>query len=494
MKLGVVALCALVAACTAFASSLKSAGEATPSEPPLMYGLQPDLPVVVSARLVCRLVAGNPSAVEATVLGVDGAPSVDVGGTDYWFFGDTFRQGSGGRRDVIPAGLATSADFDAHDCVHLTFKVDRDGIVQPMFPRADETTAWPDGVLALSDGSIIFYMVKTYRSSPTQWGVGAIGLGVLPAGSVDGVRLVERIWDAQSGFHGRLSGVRSPVRIGDDVFVYVNTDAGNYLARAPLARLGEAAAYTYWDGDSWSAHPESAQPLWPREESVLPADNGLSVTFDERTGKWLAVYNADLWSVKVRLADHPWGPWSPPITWFDCQALTATHYPYCYSSALHPELSRDDGSTIYATFSTEQPYDVALVELRFGVAIHGWLGEGDLVFYAPTAPNASYTDAGVAFYASDVALPGLSPIYERSSADGFGYVLVPSQSDTRPLFYAYASPSGGTVHTRPVYRWRRNGREVLDPNDRPGWLRGDIAFFVPCLDVVGNGTSAECTS
>ena len=66
---------------------------------------------------------------------------------------------------------------------------------------------------------------------------------------------------------------------------------------------------------------------------MLPADNGVSVSYDNRTGKWMAMYNAGLWTIKVRLADNLWGPWSDPISWLDCQALADGHYPYCYSSS-----------------------------------------------------------------------------------------------------------------------------------------------------------------
>ncbi|MDP9236000.1 MAG: DUF4185 domain-containing protein [Chloroflexota bacterium] len=494
MKLAAVALFVLVAAWTASSTSPGIAGEAPPPEPPLTYGVEPNLPVAVAARRVCRLVADNPAAADATVLGVDGAASVVAGGQQYWLFGDTFRHGPGGRRDVIPAGLATSTDFDGHDCVDLTFKTDADGIVTPMFPRSDETTAWPDGALALPDGNIMFYMVKTYRQSPTEWHVGTIGLGVIPPGSFSGTRLVERIWDAGSGFHGTLAGARSPVLIGDNVLVYINTDAGNYLARAPLERIGEASAYTYWDGGNWSAHPDEAQALWTPEPSPLPSDNGLSVTFNEHLGKWLAVYNADFWSVKVRLADQPWGPWSQPITWFDCQPLAGEHYPYCYSSAIHGELSPHDGSTIYVTFANPEPYDVSLVELRLGVAIHAWTGERKVVRYGPVRPDGSYTDAGVAFYASDAALPGLVPIYEFTSAGAYRYALDAPSPVATPAFFAYGTPSTGAVHTRPLYRWQRDGEEILDTADRDGWVRGEIAFQVPCIDVIRNGTGTECAS
>ncbi|MDP9237546.1 MAG: DUF4185 domain-containing protein [Chloroflexota bacterium] len=493
MKPAAALLLVLIVAWTAWSTSLGLAGEAPPREPPLTYAVPSDLPVAVAARRVCRLVGDNPSAADATVLGVDGAASVVAGGTQYWLFGDTFRHGPGGRRDVIPAGLATSTDFDGRDCVDLTFKTGADGIVTPLFPRADETTAWPDGALVLPDGSIMFYMVKTYRQSPTEWHVGAIGLGVIPPGSLNGTRLVERIWDASSGFKGTLAGARSPVLVGDDVFVYVNTEAGNYLARAPLDHIGEASAYTYWNGAGWSAHPGEAEPLWA-QESPLPSDNGLNVTFNEHMAKWLAVYNADFQSIKVRLADQPWGPWSQPVTWLDCQALSGGHYPYCYSSAIHGELSRDGGSTIYVTFANPQPYDVSFVELHLGAAIHGWIGDGNIVRYAPVAPGGAYTDAGVAFYASATALPGLTPIYETRSGDEYRYVLDTPFADALPAFYAYRSPPFAPLHTRPVYRWHRRGEEILDTAERDGWVRGEIAFYVPCIDVISDGTAAGCAS
>ncbi len=466
MKLAAVALFALLAAWMASPASPSMAVVVAQPEPPLTYALAPDLPVVAAARRVCRLVGDNPSAARATVLGVDGAQSVMSGGKAYWLFGDTFRQGPGGRRDVIAAGMATSSDFDARDCVDLAFHTDAAGIVQPMFPRGDETTAWPDGAMTMPDGSIIFYMVKSYRTSPTHADVGAIGLGMIPAGSTTGVRLTEKIWDGESGFYGNLAGARSPLRIGDDVYVYINTDEGNYLARAPVARMAEAAAYTYWDGADWTPSPWDARALWYDEPSMLPADNGVSVSFDGRTGRWIAMYNAGLGAIKVRLADNPWGPWSAPISWLDCQALADGHYPYCYSSSAHDELTRDGGDTLYVTFANPDPYDVALVELRLGAAVHAWTTDDGAVRYAPTSPGDGYTDAGVAFYASAAPLPGGVAIYETGTPAGARYSTDAPAPAAVPAFYAYATPPFAPIHTMPVYRWQRDGREILDTADR----------------------------
>lgn len=323
-------------------------------------------PAVVASRVVCNLSADTPGARAAQVVGLDGAQSAVAGGVSYWFFGDTLREGPNGRRDVVPAAVATTRDTDASDCLDLTFKTNAAGSVEPLFPRLDETTAWPDGVLPLDDGSITFYMVKAYRQSPFAWNVGAVGLGRVPAGAgVKGERMVETIWDETSGF-GRISGVRSPVRDGDGVIVYLRTDAGdNYIARAPLDGISSLDAYRYWDGDAWQDDPARAEPMWRTEQTGFPADNGVQVTYDKTSGLWLALYNADLATVAVRTGAAPMGPWSEPITWLDCRAFAGEAYPYCYSAELHPELDRDGGRTRYITVSTQEPYDVALIELKF---------------------------------------------------------------------------------------------------------------------------------
>jgi hypothetical protein len=203
------------------------------------------------------------------------------------------------------------------------------------------------------------------------------------------------------------------------------------------------------------------------------------------------VYNANFRAVKVRLADQPWGPWSEPVTWFDCQPLAGEYYPFCYSSAMHNELTPADGSKIYVTFANPEPYDVTLVELRLGVAVHAWTRDGEPIRYAPNAPDSSYTDAGVAFYASDAPMTGLTPIFETSLGAQSHGPAAPAL-DATPVFYAYAAPSAGPIHTRPVYRWEKDGQEILDAAERDGWVRGDIAFYVPCIDLITSTSVAVC--
>jgi hypothetical protein len=443
-------------------------GGADPADATITF--EDGLPVVMSVRVVCRLASDTPGAIAANITGADGTQSIAAGGRSYWFFGDTVRK-AGDRQDVIPAAVATTADTDASDCLDLQFKTSADGVVTPMFPRRDETTAWPDGVLQLDDGSIVFYMVKAVRQSPFSWHVSAVGLGRIPAGSVEGERLVESIWDAERDFGTRIAGVRSPVRIGDDVIVYLALEDGrNIVAKAPVALIAESGAYTYWDGSMWSNDPSDAAPMWTAEESEFPPDNGVQVTFDESIGMWVAVYNDRMASVKVRLAGEPWGPWSEPVAWFDCRPLVQDTYPYCYSGELHRHLTLGHGP-LYMTVSSQNPYDVSLIALYMGTAIHQWRSADGVLRYAAKSPGSEYGDDGVAFYAQTVGAPGLTAVFEERTGNGYRYSVEQPARGRTIAFYAYSTTSDGPIATVPV-------------RERDGALAtgggGEVRFFVPC--------------
>ena len=452
------------------------AGDAPGNDSRFTFG--DGLPVVMSLRVVCRLASDTPSAIEAAITGADGTQSIVAGGRSYWFFGDTVRR-AGDRQDVIPAAVATTTDTDASDCLDLQFKTSPDGIVTPMFPRLEETTAWPDGVFGLQDGSIYFYMVKAYRQSPFAWNVGSVGLGRIRPGSLEGERLVETIWEEGSGFGTRVAGARSPIGVGQDIIVYLALeDRRNVIAKAPQDRVGEFAAYTYWDGDDWSTDPADAETMWTSEENGFPPDNGVQVSFDEGLGKWTALYNDRMASVKVRLADDPWGPWSDPVSWFDCRPLVQDVYPYCYTGELHRHLTRDGGPA-YMTISSQKPYDVTLIELHMATAIHAWRSADGVVRYAAASPGREFVDEAVPFYASMTPAPGLSAVYEERSGDGYAYTVAEPAGGAEPVFYAYSTAPGGAIRTVAV-------RE-LDGELAAGVEgdRGDsgVRFFVPCPSV-----------
>jgi hypothetical protein len=283
--------------------------------------------------------------------------------------------------------------------------------------------------------------------------------------------VVETIWDENSGFGARVAGARSPVRAGDDVVVYLALeDRRNVVAKAPIGRMAEFAAYEYWDGDGWSRDPADAAGMWESEETGFPPDNGVQVSFDKTLDKWVALYNDSMASVKVRLADEAWGPWSAPISWFACRPLVQDTYPYCYTGELHRHLARDGGATQYMTIASQKPYDVSLVELHMASPIREWRSEDGGVRYAAAAPGQEYADAGVAFYASGKPAPGLTGVYEEARGDGFRYTVSPIEGES-PAFYAYSTAGDGVLATVAV-------RELDGVLAAGG--SGDVRFFVPC--------------
>lgn len=175
-------------------------------------------------------------------------------------------------------------------------------------------------------------------------------------------------------------------------------------------------------------------------------------------------------------AETPWGPWSAPIPWLDCRAFVGDLYPYCYSGQLHPVLARDGEAVVYLTFSSQEPYDLALLELYPGIPIHGWRDNAGNLQYSSSSPGEGYADTGIAFYALDRPAPGLVPVYEQPSASGYVYALRPADQDDQPAFYVHPASPPGLLSVKPVYRWYRDGREALDPHPRQGWTQGAVAF------------------
>jgi hypothetical protein len=105
-------------------------------------------------------------------------------------------------------------------------------------------------------------------------------------------------------------------------------------------------------------------------------------------------------------------------------------------------------------------------------AIHEWIDEAGVARYAASPPNASYNDAGVAFYASAKPAPGLTPIFERAEGGGFVYTPDPGTRHSAPAFYAYSTRASGPV-------------PLIAVNEASGRLRaggdGTARFFVPCV-------------
>ena len=464
---------------------------ATPAPRQGQWFQRPGLPVVVAHRMVCSL--SNDDTAAASIEWLDAVGSVEAGGKSFWLFGDSFLFGEPGQEPYLPAPVAMSSDNDASDCVSMTYKA-LDGKAEPLFPtRDDETTAWPDGSIALEPGYVNFYFASVVRESPTKWHVRHIGLGRFDTEEMRGERTFEKLWDADSGFGAALNGARSPVQLGEYVVVFLHTSDGRHiLARAPMESLGNASAYSYWDGDSWSPEPAAARPLWEEPQGPFPKHNGLSVRYNRFLGKWLAIYNADLSTLRVRVASELTGPWSDETEWLDCSSVFGDTWPLCYSAEQNSHLARDGDRTLYVTLSSTFPYAAWLVELRLGAAVHQWRDGSGRPAYAMRAPGPDYVDQGVSFYASDEPVPGFSEIYAwEKNGELFYSPSSPGPGFVRREVAFYAPTSSRAVGSRlaydPVYRWDLGPSHLYSPAltglEPKGYERGTVAFYAVCGDV-----------
>lgn len=96
-----------------------------------------------------------------------------------------------------------------------------------------------------------------------------------------------------------------------------------YLAYIPLDEIANRSSLRFFSGKE---EGDLSKPVWTYDESnakpLFPAAcaGELSVRWNYCLEKWIMLYNCELCNTRgvvVRLADRPWGPWSPPRIIFD---------------------------------------------------------------------------------------------------------------------------------------------------------------------------------
>ena len=477
--------------------------------------LKPRPVVVMADRLVCSLL-GSPKATVG-IRGEDGSHTVAVDGLVYWDFGDTLlADGS-----IIPNGLAWSADHDARDCISLEPKQTA-GQAAPLLPSksGEELTVWPLGMEATAPGQVYFYYASVVPDPERFWRVAGVGLG-----SFDTETLTAR--RAMAGALLWPAGMPLPFRtFADQRYVYVFLHAARdpwatdtILARVAKESIEVPSSYEYWapgrDGQpggwvsdlwveeaaSWDPALNDIEPIWRQ-----PAGhNGVEVAYNPYLKRWLAVYTSGfMTSVNVRAADRITGPWdSGETVLVDC---TAFHPPpqesyVCYTGAQHEVYMRDGGRTIYVSYSNWDSYQVYLHEIRLAAPVRQWTNERGRALYlaGDSQPPEGFRQDGLAFYASDIAVPGVAPIHRWLHIEGgrVRYGATPpyppdAYQDLGVDFHAPATAADAeathALHA-PVYRWSLGDLERYSPlNLGPaGFARHETAFYAPCPDFDNDG-------
>lgn len=131
-------------------------------------------------------------------------------------------------------------------------------------------------------------------------------------------------------------------------------DAECRVGRAPVSRVSDRRAWTFWDGGAWS-------PNIARAAVVARGMNGPSMQWNPHVGAYVAAYGAVLGDdLFLRTAPRPEGPWSAPQRVF--RGLPAGDGHNDYNFALRAEMSSADGCTLAITY--DHPLSMTAVETR----------------------------------------------------------------------------------------------------------------------------------
>jgi hypothetical protein len=448
-------------------------------------------PRVIYARQLCTL--SNEDADAAFVAGADGGMSIVVGDRIWWLFGDTLFHAASGKQ-IEQNSIAWSTELRPDGCPRLNYHT-RDGIAVPFLAKDGSLTVWPAGAWPVDDHTFDFYTSYIYGSGPYAYTIGEIGVARFDTDTMESTVLSRRLWDATSGFSSQVIGTQ-PVEVDEQgrlrVILQTNTGA-KYLARVEPARMSEAPAYEFWDGDTWTGDEAAAVSLWDVEqprtdiEKLAEFENGAWFAWNEALGQYVAVVNTTYAEVGARVADRLEGPWSEPMPWVDCLTLAQPRVPTCYSPIQHPQLAGDGGRTIVLTLTRMDEYQTVVLELTLGVAIHEYR-QGDHVRYAAASPGEGWSDGGVAFYAADSPLPGFVAVYrwEKDGESAYG-VSPPTDDWFRGEAAFYAPPTeridGSLTSYLPVLFWRYESSSALasleSGLENVGYERGAVAFYAP---------------
>ena len=152
---------------------------------------------------------------------------------------------------------------------------------------------------------------------------------------------VTLLWTADRPSYGSAAVVD-----GDYVYVFGGLAArflaaDAYLARAPLARITEPAAYEYWaGGGAYSPNADDAAPL-------VEAGTSPSVAWNAEHGRFILAYSSPLATdVTVRSGLGVSGPWSLPVTLGRCELPAIDADAFCGDVTLLPLLAQGGGITL----------------------------------------------------------------------------------------------------------------------------------------------------
>ncbi|MEM7709711.1 MAG: DUF4185 domain-containing protein, partial [Pseudomonadota bacterium] len=311
---------------------------------------------------------GSPNATDArwNIHGTDLGHMFQHAGELYMVFGDTY--GPEGR-DWRSNTLARIADTNPQNGLPFASMVEGpSGAAKELVRSAKvpgfEWTVIPTNGISIGARMVLHYMSVRYWGADDHWSVRRAGLAFSDDDGRTWTRHGTAIWPAGSGFEQVAFAER------DGMIYLFGIPAGRFgsvrLARVPSQDILDRAAYSYWDGQAWSADLQKAAP-------VVPAPAGeLSVAWSDAHRRWLMMYLDPVrTAIVLRSSPDLTGPWS------DIQeVVTAAQYPGLYAPYIVP--GTEIAGEIYFTMSRWKPlYNVFLMKTGLALAPEATAAAGE---------------------------------------------------------------------------------------------------------------------
>jgi hypothetical protein len=311
----------------------------------------------------------------ATIQGRDGGRSGLVFGRSVWTFGDTVLDapdaegvtwhqnswsftedlvagdGIGGLTErTDPAGaptyfIAPTADEAAYNAAHAGPPCAED-------PCGARWAAWPGPPIwdAAGGRALVFYSLV--HAAPGDFNFYGVGQGV--AIWNDFASAPERPVVSPGADHptllfgqGELPWGSAALVDGDTLYAFAcDSGAGGLappcsLARVPTAKVLDQAAWTFYDGITWSSSMSDSIPLFSGAPTI-------TVEHDAHLAAYTAVYAEPLSNrIVLRVAPALIGPWSDPEILFTADKPDGG----AYDAVSHVEYEEQGGQVLYFTFS-----------------------------------------------------------------------------------------------------------------------------------------------
>ena len=327
----------------------------------------PDARFVVAPHPAASRGVGPPEGSPVTGIRRDCGMSTPLsGGRALWIYCDTGIWGADARLQYFVTTTATVASPDEplvmRDALDATsrpvgFLTTADDY--PVCHDGARRSAWPmSAVTVPGDGSdrvlIWYHNVCLVPRAAETFDIGLAEI-VIPADHRPEDPLVAHVVTPR--LFGKLGrggsfGAAAEVFEGDAYVWWCDlAETPCFLARAPLDRVQDLAAYTYWTGAGWGAEQGRMAPL-----PLGPVASRISSSV-----RWVpalasfVMLDMDGWGrLDLRFADRPEGPWSAAQTSI-LEECPGTYPENCFAGAIHAQLS-DAAHLAVGYFDPRQPF------------------------------------------------------------------------------------------------------------------------------------------